>query len=92
MLTVTTPTGWTYEGPDYSVGIFGGGWIHEDCPVDTEDEVNVTEEPIKSEHHGVGAARSIRTTYQLTCSACGQSTEVADEDWDPEPGSMDEDW
>ena len=34
---MTTVGAWTYDPPDPSVGIFGGAWFHNDCPLDDPD-------------------------------------------------------
>lgn len=69
------PEGWYYEAPDPEVGLFGGGWVHEDC--ESEDEPTVEEVAARKE----GDTRV--TTYKVTC-ACGASMQVEDSDYDPD--------
>jgi len=69
------PEGWYYEAPDPEVGLFGGGWVHEEC--DSEDEPTVEEVAVRKR----GDTRV--TTYKVTCS-CGASMQVEDEDYDPD--------
>lgn len=75
-------TTWYYEAPDPSVGIFGGGWVH-DCG--TEDEA--TEEIVSTyrRDHDI-----IVTCYRFTCE-CGAVHEVDDEDYDPPAEAFDTD-
>lgn len=67
---VMTDEGWHYEAPDYTVGIMGGGWVHDSCPSDSDDQ-EVTEEELPEEYDGDVLVQRVR----LTCSACGQSVE-----------------
>jgi hypothetical protein len=70
--------GWYYEAPDYSVGLFGGGWVHE-CEVDGEAEG--TDERFLSSGKG-SKEYVIESLYLLTCLDCGQQRIVVDTDID----------
>lgn len=67
------PEGWSFEGPDPSVGIFGEEWTHEDCEVLTgpgNDEckgVTVNEIQGKPDNHGLALVNR-----QLVCVDCGE--------------------
>ena len=71
---MSIPDGWSYEGPDESVGIFGHSWTHEACsyPVDTVHEETVREWRVGDNLHSL---------VVLTCSACAAATAVEDVDY-----------
>jgi hypothetical protein len=86
MTNTTAPEQWSYEHGDPSVGIFGGSWVHETCPlpdIDPDADIEVIEEVVSSTHQGNGINRTRVVTYKLTCS-CGMTTTVDDHEWDPE--------
>lgn len=73
------PEGWSYEGPDPSVGIFGHSWFH-DCE---DHEQVVLERLVESHNEGEAMARMMVTTWELSCP-CGATVTVTDSDWDPD--------
>jgi hypothetical protein len=62
------PHGWSYDPPDESVGIFGYGLAHEDCPVDPDALVREVCNPYGP--HG---------PCRFVCDACEQSFLADDE-------------
>ena len=67
------PEGWSYEGPDPSVGIFGEEWFHDDCkmvngPGNAECQgVTVNEIQGLPDDHGLAVV-----SRQLCCVDCGE--------------------
>jgi len=58
------PPGWSYEGPDPSVGIFGEEFVHEDCPTlagPGYEMIGVTQ-----------------TEHSLSCNDCGKVVAYSD--------------
>ena len=79
------PTGWSFEGPDESVGIFGYSWEHEDCDEPRgEEEVTVTEDTAREWFVGSGWKRNLHSLVVLTCSACSAATAVETVDYCPD--------
>lgn len=78
------PQGWSYEGPDWSVGITTGGWVHEDCPVPMEDDndIDAIEEELAVVPDGKG---TLVIWHRITCVCCGEQRLVTSYD-------MDADW
>lgn len=77
--------GWTYEGPDPSVGLFGEGWYHDSCPAgndaDSEVDADVTDlaTVVTDVRNG-----TVTTFHMLTCLDCGQQRIITTTDYDPE--------
>lgn len=70
------PEGWSYEGPDESVGIFGESFDHEDCTVlqgpgtgDTLGVEHFEQQFGEPDHTGV-----VEVGHRLTCKDCGAWT------------------
>lgn len=63
--------GWTFEGPDPEVGIFGELVIHE-CG--TEEEA--VEGP--TQMHDTPDGKSVRVVRTFRCPGCGAETEVVE--------------
>lgn len=53
------PNGWSYEGPDESVGIFGEAFYHEACTLPTDEDA--TQEWVSFDR------------LEVTCRGCGAS-------------------
>lgn len=77
------PEGWSFEGDDPSVGIFGVGYWHDSCyvlgdipPAEESQESGV---PV-----GEGADRYVPVRVRLRCPACGATAEWTEQDPDPE--------
>src|SRR3954447_17093405 len=73
---------WTYEAPDHSVGLFGGGWIHEDCPEWEDELVSTIEEQLATTTNWSNGLMTI--WCMLTCEACVQQILVTDNDFNPD--------
>lgn len=61
------PQGWSYEGPDESVGIFGEAFVHEDCALEDVREADQA---------------WTHDSLTLTC-ACGAEVELEAPEPDP---------
>jgi hypothetical protein len=86
------PAEWCYDDGDPSVGLQPGGWMHEACPVDWPDDVELDTvvEQISETFYGSGYNRGVVRRFRLTCTNCGQVVEVDDTDWAPD-GDDDQD-
>ena len=81
---MTAPEGWVCDPADPSVGIMGDLWLHDACPLVTEDPSEVTcvaEEALPS---GEGVQRFTTITWRLTCADCGATTTFETREWDPD--------
>lgn len=78
---------WHYEGPDYSVGIFGEGWVHDAC-YDSENydgsDIDTIETMLFSWTSGFGMNRGRYWLYQFSCTGCGAVMYQIDSDYDPD--------
>ncbi len=81
----TAPEGWSYEGPDPSVGIFGHLWMHDDCPQFNDEAMDSSVLEHMDEFHfeGEGMNQEVVTTWTLECS-CGATVTVRDYDYYPD--------
>ena len=70
---MSIPDGWSYEGPDPSVGIFGHAWTHEDCPGNI-DAGEVSEETVREWR----VNDNLHELIVLTCACCAAATAVED--------------
>ena len=70
MATNGLPEGWSYEGPDPSVGIFGEAFVHETCTL--EDVQEATQSWPDS------------NTLRIEC-ACGERVDLESSDPDEDP-------
>lgn len=79
MATNLAPAGWYFETGDPSVGLFGGGWVHEDCPAADEYELLDAEcLPLATWVKPTGEATF---WYLVTCLDCAQQRVVLDYDY-----------
>ena len=72
MMTVDPNEGWSFEGPDPEVGIFGDRVVHEDCPVDVEEAEVTDVATFRSTGDGY-----LEVTRVFTCT-CGATTRTVD--------------
>ena len=86
------PDGWSYEGPDPTVGIFGEQWIHEDCtslagPGDGEMlGVDKTENQTSEiDAHGMA-----EVVHHLVCQDCAETATFATQEYFGVEESLDE--
>jgi hypothetical protein len=70
-------SGWSYEGPDPSVGIFGDTFVHEKCTVEYDLGVEATETL------GFRDGDYVQYEVQLQCKDCGQEASFPMRDYDP---------
>lgn len=77
------PEGWSYDPSDSSVGIFGDGWIHEDCPLPDIEEYAEAWGVGPAVFVGTGVSRLVRYQDRLVCP-CGAETTVTHVEWDPD--------
>ncbi len=63
--------GWSFEGPDPEVGLFGDTVVHEDCPLWTiyPDGPPVTESTMILDHPEIEGLLNITVTYTCRCAA-----------------------
>jgi hypothetical protein len=81
------PDGWSYEGPDESVGIFGYEYYHDACCADLDNfnEVELFEvERIRTDDS------TVLTVSRLVCFDCTDEAVLVEEDFDPIPSWWDE--
>lgn len=83
--------GFVYEDGDPSVGIFGGAWVHEDCPSSVPhldgpglDVIGQMLAVVRKDE------LTIRTWSVLTCTDCAQQTLVYDDDFSPSDAAVEE--
>lgn len=72
MTTLYDETQWEVEPADYSVGIFGDTWVHETCPKEYDEGVQM-ESTLAGRFVEKGAVYADETTT-LTCLDCGATT------------------
>jgi rubredoxin len=71
---MTTSEDWTYEGPDYEVGIFGESVYHEACQSPADDVVEAEEQPADMRTSDNG--KWVKITRTFKCPVCGATTTV----------------
>lgn len=73
------PRGWYFETGDPSVGLFGTGWVHEDCP--EPDEFELEDADCVHLATWVDAHGCATFWYLLTCRDCAEQRLVIDYDY-----------
>lgn len=74
MTTRVLPEGWSVEGPDESVGIFGDAYCHEVCTKEYDkgvDEIEIAD----LSSPGVDDQGYVSVLTRLECLDCGAHTE-----------------
>ena len=79
---LVTQPGWYYKAGDPSVGLYGGGWVHDACPAAAfVDECrDAKEDFVKADRKN---AETMTITMRVTCAECGESFVYSFDDWDP---------
>lgn len=83
-MTLTDPSDWYFEAPDYDVNA-GGYWVHEKgCTLDLDDDdQEITDEYVGGRFEGESMNRRSVILTRLTCN-CGAQTEIEESHYDPD--------
>ncbi len=77
---VRDASGWAFEGPDPSVGIFGWTMLHDACPSDTDPDCQY----VFVGYEGERGNRIAHYAEGFTCLACGAQLLILQREYDPE--------